>query len=132
MEPYIKNDAVISLDNRKSIEDSLKGHCQQFGRILKIGEKHDHWSWIEYALVNIFGGGFVTFSSNMVNYHFDLHLWSWSLWRLELKVKVTKYEMKQTHKFSLAEYYVSRKLTFRDDRWLYSDLYWLYNSWFYK
>ena len=55
MEPHIKNKAVISLDDRKSIEDSLNGHCLQFGRILKMGERHDHWSRIKSALVNKFG-----------------------------------------------------------------------------
>ena len=55
MEPHVANDPVITLEERKDLENRLNGHSLQFGRMLKIGENHGHWDRIKSALVNKFG-----------------------------------------------------------------------------
>ena len=55
MEPHVNKDAVIDLDKRKDVENSLNGHCLQLGRIVKIGYTHGHWDRMKSALINKFG-----------------------------------------------------------------------------
>ena len=42
MQPHVTNDAVIDLEERAGIERKLNGHTLQLGRILMLGEDHDH------------------------------------------------------------------------------------------
>ena len=55
MEPHINSDNTITLGMRKDIENSMNGHCLQLGRIIKLGQNHNHWSRMKSALVNKFG-----------------------------------------------------------------------------
>ena len=55
MEPHVSKDSIISLEDRTKLERQLNGHTLQLGRILKIGENHNHWDRVKSALINKFG-----------------------------------------------------------------------------
>ena len=52
VQPHTENDTVISYDDKKVIEKILNGHTIQLGRILKVGEKWNHWPRVQSALRN--------------------------------------------------------------------------------
>ena len=52
MEPHIKNDPVITLSDKNTTERVLNGTTLQLGRILSMGENHNHWDRTKQALNN--------------------------------------------------------------------------------
>ena len=50
MEPHIKNDPVITLSDKNTTERVLNGTTLQLGRILKMGENHNHWDSTKHIL----------------------------------------------------------------------------------
>ena len=52
MEPHIKNDPVITLSDKNTTERVLNGTTLQLGRILRMGENHNHWDRTKQALTN--------------------------------------------------------------------------------
>ena len=52
MEPHCINEELITLKERKTIEDNLNGHTVQLGRILQMGKNHCHEDRFKSALIN--------------------------------------------------------------------------------
>ena len=52
MEPHVKNDPVITLEDKARTERVLNGTTLQLGRILQMGEDHNHWDRTRQALTN--------------------------------------------------------------------------------
>ena len=52
MQPHVQNDPVISLEEKKTLENVLNGHSIQLGRILRIGEAHNHGDRVKQAMTN--------------------------------------------------------------------------------
>ena len=55
MQPHVANDDIITLEDRKTVENQLNGHTLQLGRILKLGDNHRHWDRFRKALTNKYG-----------------------------------------------------------------------------
>ena len=52
MEPHFANDKIISWDEKEKISHLLNGHTLQLGRILKLGDKWQHWDRFKTGLRN--------------------------------------------------------------------------------
>ena len=52
MQPHVANDVIITWKEKESIERRLNGHCIQLGRILRMGDKWEHWPRIKSAITN--------------------------------------------------------------------------------
>ena len=52
MEPHVKNDPVITFKDKARTERVLNGTTLQLGRILQMGEDHNHWDRTRQALTN--------------------------------------------------------------------------------
>ena len=52
MQPHISNEELISWTDKQKIENVLNGHTIQFGRILRIGDRWEHWGRVQNSLRN--------------------------------------------------------------------------------